>query len=88
MKANSNKCVDLNGGTGNGTGLIINDCDGSSDQSWKFTPDVQSGAFTIKSVSTGRCIDVSNYSWNNYVQMQLWDCNGQDNQKFNIKATP
>jgi hypothetical protein len=87
MDANTNKCVDLNGGTGNGTGLVINDCNGSSNQAWTVTPDVQSGAFIFKNVASGRCLDENNWDTASGVQMQIWDCySSNSNQKYNIQA--
>jgi hypothetical protein len=86
MKTNSNKCVDLAGGTGNGTQLVINDCNGSAGQAWSITPDVQTGAFTLKNASAGRCLDETGWNTSNGVRIQIWDCNGLDAQKWFIKA--
>ncbi|MEV0232763.1 lectin [Nonomuraea sp. NPDC050786] len=40
------------------------------------------GGGTIKSTSSGRCLDVSNASQSNGAQAQIWDCNGQSNQQW------
>jgi hypothetical protein len=36
----------------------------------------------IVGVGSGRCLDVTGVSHNNGTQLQLWDCNGQDNQSW------
>jgi hypothetical protein len=88
MKANSNKCIDLkNGGTGNGTQLVINDCNGASSQSWSVTPDVQTGYFTFKNVAAGRCLDEYNWNTSNGNYVDIYDCSGGTNQKWKISAT-
>ncbi|AWS43450.1 ricin-type beta-trefoil lectin domain protein [Streptosporangium sp. 'caverna'] len=43
------------------------------------TPSPASG---IRSVSSGRCLDVANASQANGAQVQIWDCNGQANQQW------
>ncbi|WP_432933148.1 lectin [Microbispora sp. CA-135349] len=36
----------------------------------------------LKGVGSGRCLDVSGASQNNGAQVQIWDCNGQANQRW------
>ncbi|MET7426363.1 ricin-type beta-trefoil lectin domain protein [Dactylosporangium sp. NPDC005555] len=36
----------------------------------------------VQGVQSGRCLDVDNSSTTNGVQLQLWDCNGQNNQAW------
>ncbi|MFF0311195.1 RICIN domain-containing protein [Streptosporangium sp. NPDC004379] len=36
----------------------------------------------LKGVGSGRCLDVSGASQSNGAQVQIWDCNGQANQKW------
>ncbi|WP_371777990.1 ricin-type beta-trefoil lectin domain protein [Streptosporangium subroseum] len=43
------------------------------------TPSPASG---IRSVSSGRCLDVAGASQANGAQVQIWDCNGQANQQW------
>jgi lysophospholipase L1-like esterase len=43
------------------------------------TPSPASG---IRSVGSGRCLDVANASQANGAQAQIWDCNGQANQQW------
>ncbi|MFI6115237.1 endo-1,4-beta-xylanase, partial [Kitasatospora sp. NPDC051164] len=41
-----------------------------------------SGAGEIKGVASGRCIDINGFTTVNDTQAQLWDCNGQTNQRW------
>ncbi|WP_440074075.1 lectin [Streptosporangium sp. OZ121] len=43
------------------------------------TPSPASG---IRGVGSGRCLDVANVSQANGAQVQIWDCNGQVNQRW------
>ncbi|MEU9836761.1 carbohydrate-binding protein [Streptosporangium sp. NPDC048047] len=36
----------------------------------------------LKGTASGRCLDVSGASQSNGAQVQIWDCNGQNNQKW------
>ncbi|MGW4641721.1 RICIN domain-containing protein, partial [Sphaerisporangium sp. NPDC004334] len=40
------------------------------------------GNGAIRGVGSGRCLDVPNASTTDGTQVQLWDCNGQTNQKW------
>ncbi|MFF4497237.1 non-reducing end alpha-L-arabinofuranosidase family hydrolase [Streptomyces sp. NPDC001546] len=44
------------------------------------------GTGAIKGVASGRCIDIDNSSTANGTQAQLWDCNGQNNQRWTYTA--
>ena len=49
-----------------------------------------SGTGTAKEIvggASGRCVDINNSSTTNGTQAQLWDCNGQPNQKWTYTAT-
>ncbi|MFI9592607.1 lectin [Nonomuraea sp. NPDC052265] len=41
-----------------------------------------SGGTEIKGVGSGRCLDVTGVSQANGAQAQIWDCNGQSNQRW------
>ncbi|MFG6201585.1 PHB depolymerase family esterase [Nonomuraea sp. JJY05] len=41
----------------------------------------------IKSASSGRCLDVTGVSQANGAQAQIWDCNGQANQKWTVTSS-
>ncbi|MET8161518.1 lectin [Sphaerisporangium sp. NPDC005289] len=51
------------------------------------TPTPTTGAGAIKSVSSGRCLDVSGASQTNGSAAQIWDCNGQANQQWTPTAS-
>jgi hypothetical protein len=88
MATNTAKCVDLSGGaTSNGTLTVINDCNNSSGtQNWKVTPDASTGAFVFNNAQAGRCLDEPNWNTASGLQLDIWDCNFNTNQKFNIQA--
>ncbi|SET16320.1 ThuA domain-containing protein [Nonomuraea wenchangensis] len=44
------------------------------------------GTSTLKGVGSGRCLDVSGASQANGAQAQIWDCNGQNNQRWTSTA--
>ncbi|MEU9836762.1 ricin-type beta-trefoil lectin domain protein [Streptosporangium sp. NPDC048047] len=46
------------------------------------TPTAPGDASALKGVGSGRCLDVSGASQSNGAQIQIWDCNGQANQKW------
>jgi hypothetical protein len=50
-------CVDENG-TGSGSGVILNSCNGGTSQQWAFQPDAN-GHFKIKNIASGRYLRVS-----------------------------
>ena len=86
MKTNTNKCIGPAGnGTGNGTAMEIQDCNGGNGQAWTAT--LVSGTtdtFNFKNKASNRCMDVSGASGADGARMQLWDCTGGNNQKFAV----
>ncbi|WP_031072313.1 non-reducing end alpha-L-arabinofuranosidase family hydrolase [Streptomyces sp. NRRL S-118] len=54
----------------------------------KAAPGTPGGAGTgaIKGVASGRCIDIDGSTTANGTQAQLWDCNGQANQRWTYTA--
>ncbi|MEU6798064.1 ThuA domain-containing protein [Nonomuraea wenchangensis] len=44
------------------------------------------GTSALKGVGSGRCLDVSGASQANGAQAQIWDCNGQSNQRWTSTA--
>jgi hypothetical protein len=91
MTADLTKCVDLvgsgNSGTGNGTRLALNTCTaGDASQQFTISADAPTGAFFFKNIASGRCLDENGGNTAAGQPMQLWDCNGGNNQKFNIQA--
>ncbi|WP_307848488.1 lectin [Microbispora oryzae] len=45
------------------------------------------GGGAIKGVGSGRCLDVANVSQTNGAQVQIWDCNGQNNQQWTLTSS-
>jgi hypothetical protein len=75
MSANQNKCLGPNNsGTGNATPIVIQDCNGSSAQSYTAMPMSTSGVYAFKNVASGRCLNVSGNVTTNGALLQLWDC--------------
>jgi hypothetical protein len=88
MKANTNKCFgSLGGGTGNGTRVEIQDCNGSNSQAWTITADANTGGFTIKNVAANRCLEVPYGSGADGALLDLYDCHGGNNQKFKLTSS-
>lgn len=82
VSRNSNKCVDVNGGsTSNGASIVQWDCWGGANQAWSFVP-VGSGYYKIIAKHSGKCLDVSGGSTSNGARLTQWDCHGGNNQLF------
>lgn len=78
----SNRCLDLaKNGTANGTNVTQYDCNNGSNQKWALN-EKDNGYFEIKSISSGKCLDVGGAS--NGANMQVWGCWGGDNQQFKL----
>ena len=45
------------------------------------------GGRQLVGVQSGRCVDVPNASTTNGTQVQIWDCNGQTQQRFTYTAS-
>ena len=88
MKANTNKCFSTVGnGTGNGTRIEIQDCNGSYNQTWNITADANTGVFQIKNVASSRCLDVTGRTTADGAPMEIWDCSGGSNPKFKLSSS-
>jgi hypothetical protein len=88
MKIATNKCIGpVGNGTGNGTMIEVQDCNGSASQEWTITADANTGAFTLKNAASGRCLDVQGSSGADGARMQLWDCLGTNNQKYKLTSS-
>jgi hypothetical protein len=86
MTINTNKCIGLtNYGTANGTTTEIQDCNGSTHQTWIATLVTgTTDTFTFKNQAANRCLDVAGWSGADGARMQIYDCYGQNNQKFAV----
>jgi len=89
-KANQSKCVDLRGGNvTNGAKLQIWDCMSASNtlasnQGWTY----ESGQLGIKLTKSGgkKCIDVpSGRAWNGH-DLQIWDCDHSEGQRWALAS--
>ncbi len=74
----SGRCLDVaNVSQANGAKVQIWDCNGQSNQQWRFN-----GDGTITSVSSGQCLDVTGAATANGTAVEIWPCNGGQNQKW------
>ncbi len=87
-------CVGLrNGGTGNGTHLVLETCSASaSDQQWTFvaSSSANPNEGQVKSTQTGRCLDINEGNYATDQVLQIWDCHLPiaGNQTWNLKTSP
>ncbi|MFF4579869.1 ricin-type beta-trefoil lectin domain protein [Streptomyces sp. NPDC001389] len=75
----SGRCIDVTGGQGDGTPLQIWDCNGLSQQSWRFMNDG-----TVRAL--GMCMDVAWGATGNGAVIQLARCNGNPAQQFRLNS--
>jgi alpha-galactosidase len=57
--------------------VIIWDCNGQSNQQWRFNADG-----TITAVGANKCLDVPNNATANGTKLNIWSCNGGGNQQW------
>jgi ricin-type beta-trefoil lectin protein len=67
------------GGTANGTTVDLYDCNNTGAQ--VFIPQANGSLYNPQS---GKCLDDTNWAANPGVQLQIWDCTGNANQKWNL----
>jgi hypothetical protein len=83
---NPGKCLDAGVAT-NGTGIVLNVCNGGASQSWNITANAQNGSFRVAAASTGRCMNVRGGSTAAGAVMEVYDCNAfSTSAMFNIQA--
>ena len=76
-----NKCLDASGqGAGNGTQVIIWDCNGQSNQQWSVN---SNGSIT--GVQSGLCLDAAGAATANGTKIQLYSCWGGSNQQWSLR---
>jgi Ricin-type beta-trefoil lectin domain/Glycosyl hydrolases family 16 len=74
------KCMDIYaGGTADGTTVDLYDCNNTGAQ--VFIPQANGSLYNPQS---GKCLDDTNWATNPGVQLQIWDCTGNANQKWNL----
>lgn len=72
------RCLDAKeGGTGNGTPVIIYSCNGQQNQKWTLASDG-----TIRGVQSGLCLDATDFGTADGTPLQLWTCTGGRNQAW------
>ena len=76
----SNRCLDVVGAaTGNGTQVVIWDCNGGRNQ--QSGPPPRATALVVYGT---KCLDVNGASPSPGAKVQIWDCNGGANQQWNV----
>nr|WP_221377306.1 RICIN domain-containing protein [Actinoplanes polyasparticus] len=84
----SGKCLDKSRDAPNGNGNVVYQytCNtGSANQLWKWLSVVPGNKWgMLQSLSGGRCLDVRGKSFTDGAPLQVWDCVGDWNQRFNI----
>ena len=75
------KCLDASGqGAGNGTAVIIWDCNGQPNQQWAVNANG-----TITGVQSGLCLDAVGAGTASGTKMHLWACHGGANQQWTLR---
>jgi hypothetical protein len=78
LRVYGSKCLDVsNGGTANGTAVLIWDCNGQSNQQFRVNTDG-----TVTAVAANKCLDVAGSGTSNGTKVDIWDCTGGANQKW------
>ncbi|TDT31589.1 ricin-type beta-trefoil lectin protein [Streptomyces sp. BK208] len=74
-------CMDATwGGTANGTVVQVAVCSGNPAQQF-----ILAGPRDLVNVQANKCVDVVDANNANGARLQLWECNGQDNQKWSTR---
>ncbi|CAM5607606.1 Hydrogenase expression protein OS=Streptomyces tendae OX=1932 GN=F3L20_00960 PE=4 SV=1 [Streptomyces tendae] len=74
-------CMDATwGGTANGTVVQVAVCSGNPAQQF-----ILAGPRDLVNVQANKCVDVVDANNGNGARLQLWECNGQDNQKWSTR---
>lgn len=88
VASNSNKCVEVIGGsTQQGAGIHQATCGGEPAQLWQLR-NKSAGVYEIINVPSGRCLDVTGgpTATADGVLTELWDCTGAANQAWALTA--
>jgi hypothetical protein len=86
----SGKCLDMksDGSVGNGTPVQQWDCNGRSNQSWVAWPVTDSSTknwVMLRSLERpDLCLDAYDFRYSSGTPIQVWECFGAWNQRFNI----
>lgn len=60
--------------------------EGSSALANNLVSSISEGDFVIRSVNSGKCLDVASSSKDNGAKVQQWDCNGSSAQSFHLTS--
>ncbi len=74
---------DVNGGTGDGTGVHLWTYAGGTNQQWQPVP-LGGGAYRFVARHSGKCLDVRDVSTANGAGLQQWTCTGGPAQSFTL----
>lgn len=85
----ANLCLDVYGSSkSNGGKIVLWPCNGLKNQLWKpigLSKDSRGDWFTLKSVHSGKCLDLAYGKTNNGAKYHQWDCNTKNpSQRFRI----
>ena len=93
IKSLDGKCLDVEDASGaDGSNIQLYTCDGNADQKWEWTlpperPEPDS-AHHYRIVGLGdKCLDVLDGDTSNGANVQLYDCNGNENQSWTYDAS-
>ncbi|MGW5667188.1 RICIN domain-containing protein [Micromonospora sp. NPDC003776] len=86
VNRNSGKCLDRRAdlGLGNGNAVQQYDCTEASNQIWWPVRVGTSNWVMLKNGADRRCLDVRDVRYANGAPLQVWDCSGNWNQRWNI----
>lgn len=77
------RCIDATWECASGTKIILWKCHGAKNQKWYLTRKY-GNVFTIKSVNSGKYLDVAGFSKDNFTPIHQWDCNNSENQMWEL----
>jgi len=85
-------CLDVNkNGTADRTPVDIFACNQGKNQQWTLTPITSGpakGKTELKSVQSGKCLDIKGASTANGTQLEIFTCNGGNNQAWSWTSAP
>jgi glucosylceramidase len=85
---NSGLLLNVEGGvsaTENGAPIIQWPNSGETNEIWNLVP-YSDGSYSIKSLSSGKCVDVTGDLTSDGAKIQQWQCTGNANQKWSLVA--
>jgi hypothetical protein len=81
----SGKCLDVSGASlDSGAPIVQWDCQGRTNQQWKFHYVATGNIHEIISVNSSKCMDVKGASLSNLAPVVQWGCSGGNNQHWQL----